>query len=108
MYLQNRQFADTETLLEVLFDLELGVATPELEACYTAAGKALAGNAEFQEELASLEDEEDRLEEADEAKREVVAESLQEKFAQFKVEDQKLWGLPANGAPVLLSAIDLL
>ena len=107
MFLQNRRFTDTETLLEVLFDLELGVATPELEASYAAAEKALAGNAAFQEALASLEDEEDRLEEADDAKREAVAELLQEKFPQFKVEDLKLWGMPADGTPVLLSSIDL-
>ncbi len=107
MFLQNRRFADTETLLEVLFDLELGVATPELQTAYEHAQRALAGNAEFQKALAALEDEEDRMEEADDAKREVVAELLQEKFPQFKVENRQLLGLPAAGEPVLLSSIDL-
>ena len=107
MFLQNRQFSDTDTLLEVLFDLELGTPSPELAACYTRAESDLAGNAEFQNALLSLPDEEDRLEEVDEAKRDLVAEMLQQKFEGFKVADRKLWGLPAGGTPVLLSAIDL-
>ena len=107
MFLQNRRFADTETLLEVLFDLELGITTPELQTAYEQAQTALAGNAEFQKALAALEDEEDRMEEADDAKREVVAELLGEKFSQFKVENRQLFGLPAAGEPVLLCSIDL-
>ncbi len=107
MYVQNRVFSDTETLLEVLFDLELGVATPELEALYKSAGETLAGDAGHQTALAALTDEEDRLEAADETRREVVAALLQDTFSDFKVEDRKLWGLNAAGTPVLLAAIDL-
>ncbi len=107
MFIKNQTFSDRDTLLETLFDFELGKHSPALQKMVHAIDEALHTDAEYQEELQSLTEEEDREEFADEVRREFGANMLQEQFSGFEVKDRKWYGVNAAGESVLLAEMDL-
>lgn len=107
MFIQNQTFSDRETLLEVLFDFELGEHTEVIQKMKSAIETVLQGDAEYQEELRKLTEEEDREEFADEVKREFLVNMLGEKFNHFEVRDRKWYGLGEESERTLLGEVDL-
>lgn len=107
MFIKNQTFSDRDTLLETLFDFELGAHSAELQKMVFAIDEALRTDTEYQEELQSLTDEEDRDEFADEVRREFLANMLQEQFRSFEVKDRKWYGADAAGEKILLAEMDL-
>lgn len=107
MFIQNQTFSDRETLLEVLFDFELGEHTEVIQKMKAAIETVLQDDVEYQSELQKLEDAEDREEFADEVKREFLVNALGEKFARFEVRDRKFYGLDEQAEKTMLGEVDL-
>lgn len=107
MFIKNQTFSDRDTLLETLFDFELGDHTQALQKMMFAIDQTLQTDTEYQEELKSLMDEEDRDEFADEVRREFLANMLHEQFSRFEVKDRKWYGVSTTGEAVLLAEMDL-
>lgn len=107
MYIQNQTFSDRETLLEILFDFELGIPAEAIVKMKSAIDAVLAEDTDFQQELQAMTDAEDREEFADEVKREFLANMLGEKFDAFMVKDRKWYGVEAAGEQTFLGEVDL-
>jgi len=106
MYIQNQEFSDSETLIDMLFDFELGNASPWLQTLKTEIDAAVSANQAFTEFVATLTDEEERMEVQDEERRLQLASLLQEQFTAFEVKNNTL--LAKNDKElVVLYEIDL-
>lgn len=106
MYIQNQEFSDSETLIDMLFDFELGNASPWLQNLKTEIDTAVSANQAFTEFVATLTDEEERMEVQDEERRLQLAALLQEQFTAFEVKNNTL--LAKNDKEVVvLYEIDL-
>jgi hypothetical protein len=106
MYIQNQEFSDSETLIDMLFDFELGNASPWLQTLKTEIDAAVSANQAFTEFVATLTDEEERMEVQDEERRLQLAALLQEQFTAFEVKNNTL--LAKNDKEVVvLFEIDL-
>jgi len=106
MYIQNQEFSDSETLIDMLFDFELGNASPWLQTLKTEIDAAVSANQAFTEFVATLTDEEERMEVQDEERRLQLAALLQEQFTAFEVKNNTL--LAKNDKEVvMLYEIDL-
>jgi septal ring factor EnvC (AmiA/AmiB activator) len=106
MYIQNQEFSDSETLIDMLFDFELGKASPWLQTLKTEIDAAVSANQAFTEFVATLTDEEERMEVQDEERRLQLAALLQEQFTAFEVKNNTL--LAKNDKEVVvLYEIDL-
>ncbi|NBX28335.1 MAG: hypothetical protein EBR55_08875 [Chitinophagia bacterium] len=106
MYIQNQEFSDSETLIDMLFDFELGNASPWLQNLKTEIDAAVSANQAFTEFVATLTDEEERMEVQDEERRLQLAALLQEQFTAFEVKNNTL--LAKNDKEVeVLYEIDL-
>jgi septal ring factor EnvC (AmiA/AmiB activator) len=106
MYIQNQEFSDSETLIDMLFDFELGNASPWLQTLKTEIDAAVSANQAFTEFVATLTDEEERMEVQDEERRLQLAALLQDQFTAFEVKNNTL--LAKNDKEVVvLYEIDL-
>jgi len=106
MYIQNQEFSDSETLIDMLFDFELGNASPWLQNLKTEIDAAVSANQAFTEFVATLTDEEERMEVQDEERRLQLAALLQDQFTAFEVKNNTL--LAKNDKEVVvLYEIDL-
>lgn len=106
MYIQNQEFSDSQTLIDMLFDFELGNASPWLQTLKTKIDEAVIANQAFTEFVATLTDEEERMEVQDEERRLQLAALLQEQFTSFEVKNNTL--LAKNDKEVIvLYEIDL-
>ena len=106
MYIQNQEFSDSETLIDMLFDFELGNASPWLQTLKTEIDAAVSANQAFTEFVATLTDEEERMEVQDEERRLQLASLLQEQVTAFEVKNNTL--LAKNDKEVVvLYEIDL-
>ena len=106
MYIQNQEFSDSETLIDMLFDFELGNASPWLQTLKTEIDEAVSANQAFTEFVATLTDEEERMEVQDEERRLQLAALLQDQFTVFEVKNNTL--LAKNDMEVVvLYEIDL-
>ena len=106
MFVRNRNFKDEENLLEALFDFELGTPAPIINEKRAQIELDLKDNKAFHDYVASLTDEEDRMEVETEERNIRLAESLMADFNVFKVLDQKLFGLKGDDS-TLLYELDL-
>lgn len=106
MFIKNQTFKDEDTLLEVLFDFDLGQPTAVITALRAQIEQELKDNSAYQEYYASLTDEEDQLELATEERYIRLAEALMERFPTFVVEKQQLFG-EKGGERTLLFGMDL-
>jgi hypothetical protein len=107
MFIKNQSFKDEETLMEVLFDFDLGDASPVIAALQQDVEQDLDQNDAFKTYRASLTDEEDILELDADERNIRLAEKLMMAYASFTVEDKKLYGLSENGERTLLYTVDL-
>ncbi len=106
MYIKNQRFTDEETLMEMLFDFSLGEASHTVSQIMQEIEEILGNNDTYQNYLATLTNAEDRQELETEERLIRLAEALQEKFSQFEIKDQRLFGV-ADDAYVLLYHIDM-
>lgn len=106
MYIKNQQFNDTDTLLEVLFDFEIGDPSTKMQAFIKEVDTAATENEELKAQAATME-EEDALELLDDWKRERVIHILLNNYSSFKVHDAKLYGKNESTEDLLYS-IDLI
>jgi hypothetical protein len=106
MFVKNQTFKDEETLLEILFDFDLGTPSSIITEKRKLIEEDLKDNQALRDYLASLDDEEERLEVATEERYIRLAEYLMQDFDSFKVEKGKLYGIKA-GAQSLLSEMDI-
>ncbi len=106
MYIKNQQFKDADTLMEVLFDFEIGDPSAKMHAVITEVENAQAENEELKAQAATME-EEDALELLDDWKRERIIHILLNSYSSFKVHDAKLYG-KIDSFEDLLYSIDLI
>lgn len=106
MYIKNQQFKDADTLMEVLFDFEIGDPSAKMQAIIKEVEIAQAENKELNEQAATME-EEDALELMDDWKRERVIHISFNSYSSFKVHDAKLYG-KNDSSEDLLYSIDLI
>lgn len=104
MFIRNQTFKDEETLLEILFDFDLGTPTEIINQKRLEIEEDLKENTAYHDYIASLTDEEEKLEVATEERYIRLAESLMEDYDSFKTEQGKLYGLKGN-SPTLLSEL---
>lgn len=106
MFIKNRTFRDGDTLVETLFDFDLGTPSPVIVEKRRQIEEDLQGNQALKDYIASLTDEEEKLEVATEERYIRLAESLMDDFTSFQVAEQKLYGVKDNER-TLLFAFDL-
>lgn len=106
MFIKNRTFKDEDTLLEVLFDFDLGAPSAIINEKRETIELELKDHKAYHDYIASLTDEEDRLEVATEERYIRLAESLMEDYESFRVADRKLYGINKSTED-LLYEIDL-
>ena len=106
MYIKNQVFKDEDTLMEMLFDFSLGTPSAMIQSLKAGIEKDLEHNEAYKEYLATLTDDEDRLEVETEERSIRLAEALMKQFDSFKTVRQKLFGVHGN-EEILLYEIDL-
>ena len=106
MYIKNQQFKDADTLMEVLFDFEIGDPSVKMQTIIAEVEKAAIENQALQTQAATM-DEEDALELLDDWKRERTIHILLNDYSSFKVNDAKLYGKNESTEDLLYS-IDLI
>jgi hypothetical protein len=106
MFIKNQVFKDEDTLLEMLFDFNLGDASELVSGMYATIDKELEENTAYTTYRDSLQDEEDRMELFAEERDLRLAEQLMEMFDSFQVLDRKLFGIK-DKEKTLLYEIDL-
>jgi hypothetical protein len=106
MFIKNRIFRDGDTLLETLFDFDLGNPGTIILEKRQQIEDDLKDNQALKDYIDALTDEEEKLEVATEERYIRLAESLMDDFKQFQVEDRKLYGIN-EGQRTLLFEIDL-
>lgn len=106
MFIKNQVFKDEDTLLEMLFDFNLGTASPLIGNMYADIDKGLEENTAYTTYRDSLQDEDDRLELFTEERDLRLAEQLMQMFDSFQVSDRKLFGLK-DKEKTLLFEVDL-
>lgn len=106
MFIKNRTFSDGDTLLETLFDFDLGTPGPIILEKRQQIEDELKDNQALKDYIASLTDEEEQLEVATEERYIRLAESLMDDFSKFQVQDRKLYGMK-DDQRTLLFEIDL-
>ena len=106
MFIRNQTIKDGDTLLEVLFDFDLGTPAAIITARRNTIEEDLKDNTALRDFLAKIEDEEERLEVATEERAIRLVEALMEDYESFQVADRKLYGI-AKDKKDLLYSIDL-
>lgn len=106
MYIKKQKFKDKDTLLEYLFDFEIGEPSAYIKELKDNIEKALNEDIELKQRIAGMESE-DALEYIDELIRDVTADRLLSEFEQFEVRDSALYAI-SNQDSLKLYEIDLL
>ena len=106
MFIKNQIIKDGDTLLEVLFDFDLGAPSAIITSKREAIEADLKDNTALRDYLAKIKDEEERLEVATEERAIRLVESLMEDYIPFQVAERKLYGINKDKKD-LLYEIDL-
>jgi len=106
MYIRNMTFHDEDTLLESLFDFDLGISSALVTGLLADIDKELETNKAYQEYRAALTDEEERAELETEERYIRLAEKLMELYENFEIKEQKLYAIKGTDR-ILLYEIDL-
>lgn len=92
MFIKNQQFKDEETLMEVLFDFNLGEPSVYTKELYTQIDKELEGNKNYQDYRKTLSS--DDQTELDVEERDMrLAEILMAEFNSFEVQSSCLYAV---------------
>ena len=106
MFIKNNIFYDEDTLLEAMFDFNIGNVSPYIKAEIEKIDNDLKANDAYQQYVATLSDEDDRAELYIEERDLRLAEVLMNRFEQFVIERAKLFGVK-DGKRTLLYEIDM-
>ena len=106
MFIKNQTIKDGDALLEILFDFDLGTPSSIITTRRETIENDLKDNTALRDYLATIKDEEERLEVATEERAIRLVESLMEDYDSFQVLDRKLYGI-GKGGKDLLYEIDL-
>ena len=106
MYIQNQAFSNEETLIEQLFDFEIGEATAAVKSMIGSIHTDVLNDTAFQEYRSSLTDEEEIMELDDDERRLRLAEQLMKMYDSFLVEKNQLFGVK-DDKNTLLYTVDL-
>ena len=105
MFIKNQAFKDEETLMEVLFDFDLGHPAAHIQQQLKTIAEELASDREFGTYRETLSEDDRR--ELDMEERDIrLAERLMRQFDSFMVRDAALYGVRTDGE-VLLYEMDL-
>lgn len=107
MFIKNQTFKDEETLLEMLFDFNLGQPSTLIEGMIAEIDKELERNTAYIAYYASLQDADDKAELYTEERDLRLAENLMALFDSFSVQSAHLYGVK-GGEQSLLYTMDLL
>lgn len=106
MFIKNQTFKDEDTLLEVMFDFDIGEKSAYTLSLIAEIDKGLAENEEYIKYRESLTDEDDKVELYTEERDLRLAEIFMARFDSFQVQSARLFGLKGSER-VLLYEIDM-
>lgn len=106
MFIKNQEFKDEDTLLEAMFDFDIGIKSSYVQAEIEKINKELSENIEYQKYKDSLTDEDDKSELYIEERDLRLAEIFMLRFDSFIIDSAKLYGVKA-GLRELLYEIDM-
>ncbi len=106
MFIKNQSFKDEETLLDAMFDFNIGTTSPYVQEEVKKIDKDLETSEQYQEFKASLEDEDDKAELYMEERDLRLAEVFMKRFDSFMIDRAQLFGLEGTER-VLLYEIDM-
>jgi len=106
MFIKNQEFKDEDTLLEAMFDFDIGTKSAYVQAEIEKIDEELSGNSEYQKYKDSLSDEDDKAELYIEERDLRLAEVFMQRFENFIIDSAKLYGIK-DGARELLYEIDM-
>jgi hypothetical protein len=101
MFIKNQTFNDEDTLLEAMFDFDIGDKSAYTLALIAEIDKDLAANEEYIRYRDSLTDEDDRSELYIEERDLRLAELFMQRFDSFVIDRAKLYGVKANKRELL-------
>lgn len=101
MFIQNQTFKDEDTLLEAMFDFDIGDKSAYTLALIADIDKGLQENEEYIKYRDSLTDEDDKAELYIEERDLRLAELLMQRFDSFQVQSAKLYGLKGSERELL-------
>jgi hypothetical protein len=106
MFIKNQSFNDEETLLDAMFDFNIGTVSAYTQALVDEINAQLAASKEYQEYLRTLTDEDDKVELYQEERDLRLAEKFLERFDSFAIDKAQLFGIK-DGNRELLYEIDM-
>jgi hypothetical protein len=106
MFIKNQSFNDEETLLDAMFDFNIGTVSAYTQALIDDINAHLAASKEYQEYLGTLTDEDDKVELYQEERDLRLAEMFLERFDSFAIDNAQLFGIK-DGNRELLYEIDM-
>lgn len=101
MFIKNQTFTDEDTLLEVMFDFDIGERSAYTQALIGEIDKELSENEEYIKYRNSLTDEDDKAELYIEERDLRLAEIFMQRFDSFQVQSAKLYGLKGTDKELL-------
>jgi hypothetical protein len=106
MFIKNQSFKDEQTLLDAMFDFNIGTASSFTEELVAKINADLETNEEYQGYRESLTDEDDKAELYMEERDLRLAEIFMQHFDSFQIDHAKLFGIK-DGERTLLYEIDM-
>lgn len=93
MFIKDQTFKDEDTLLEAMFDFDIGDKSAYTRALIAEIDKGLAENEEYIKYRDSLTDEDDKAELYIEERDLRLAEIFMQRFDSFQIKGAKLYGV---------------
>lgn len=106
MFIKNQSFKDEETLLDAMFDFNIGTTSEYTNQLIAEIDKQLEEHEEYKTYRDSLPDEDDKVELYTEERDLRLAEMFMERFDSFLIKDAKLYGVK-DAEKTVLYTIDM-
>ncbi|MBL7718219.1 MAG: hypothetical protein JNL72_05225 [Flavipsychrobacter sp.] len=106
MFIKNQTFSDEDTLLEAMFDFDIGRKSPLVQELVSAINQELEEHEEYKKYRDSLTDEDDKAELYIEERDLRLAEIFLQRYDSFVIHSARLYGVK-DDARDLLYEIDM-
>lgn len=104
MFIRNNSFSDFDTLLETIYDFDLGEHEAILKAVIDTVNNDIETNKELQDHIKGI-DREDALELVDDIRLEQVAKRLATMYDSFEIYSACFYGIKSNEKELLSELI---
>lgn len=105
MYIRNRSFSDEDTLLEAVFDFDLGNHANTYQEILDRVAQEVKNNEDLKEQVKKME-EEDGMELVEDTRLQRLSEELRSTYDSFEIYSACFYGIK-NGERIKLSEVEL-